>query len=117
MRRSQAAGARPGSERVRRVWRPNLAQRLAALGGVLGSFLGLVVGLGNPNTSLPGVLLLYLLGFLTGVVVGAAIGVGAPNAQVPRRRLRGRDNNAHEAHRKEIDRLERTTGRSTRGHQ
>ncbi len=52
---------------------PGPAQRLTLTGGVVGSFVGLVLGLMSVNRPLLNGLVFYLLGFLVGVVVGAAL--------------------------------------------
>ncbi len=79
------AGAR-GSTPVLRGWRPGPAARLAVLGGVIGSFVGLVLGLSSPDRPFAGSLLLYLLGFLAGVVIGTATGLGVQALRATRER-------------------------------
>lgn len=54
---------------------PGPVQRLMLTGGVVGSFLGLVLGLMSVNRPLLNGLLFYLLGFLFGVLARAAAGL------------------------------------------
>ncbi len=54
---------------------PGPVHRLVLTGGVLGSFLGLVLGLMTGDRPLLDVLVLYLLGFLFAVLTAAAAGL------------------------------------------
>ena len=58
----------------RRRWQPGLTLRLAAAGGVFGSFVGLLVGLLRPDRELVDVVWHYLLGFALGAALGTAAG-------------------------------------------